>query len=141
METIYIKEKDFSGYNITKNFPNEIFKEVKKDGESFVVHIIKSDVIVTIKDITQSQKDWYLLQKITDEVISVSCSWFPKELFAGVEKRSFSPFTELSKKTGWVVSNGNAGSNQEFFLKSKKQTIIDILKLNNFDNINDLTTI
>ncbi len=139
MKTIYIKEKDFLGYNITKNFPNEAFKEIEKDGESFIVHIIKPDVIVTIKDITQSQKDWYLLQKITDEVISVSCSWFPKELFAGVEKRVYSSFTELSKKTGWILSNANAGSNQEFFLKSKKQTIIDILKSNNFDNINDLT--
>ena len=139
METIYIKEKDFSGYNITKNFPNEAFKEIEKDGKLFIIHIISPDVIVTIKDITQSQKDWYLLQKITDEVISVSCSWFPKELFAGVEKRAYSPFTELSKKTGWLLSNANAGSNQEFFLKSKKQTIIDILKSNNFDNIKDLT--
>ena len=139
METIYIKEKDFLGYNITKNFPNEVFKEIEKDGKSFIIHIIKPDVIVTIKDITQSQKDWYLLQKITDEVISVNCLWFPKELFAGVEKRTYSSFTELSKKTGWILSNGSAGSNQEFFLKSKKQTIIDILKSNNFDNIKDLT--
>ena len=141
METIYIKEKDFSGYNITKNFPNEIFKEVEKDGKKFLVHIIKPDVVVIIRDLTESEKEWYLMQKIETDVISVSCSWFPKELFAGVEKRSFSPFTELSKKTGWVVSNGSSGSNQEFFLKSKKQTIIDILKSNNFDNINDLTTI
>ena len=139
MKTIYIKEKDFSGYNITKNFPNETFKEIEKDGELLLVHIIKPDVIVTIKDITQSEKDWYLLQKITDEVISVSCSWFPQELFAGVEKGVYSSFTELSKKTGWILSNANAGSDQEFFLKSKKQTIIDILKANNFDNINDLT--
>ena len=141
METIYIKEKDFLGYNITKNFPNEIFKEVEKDGKKFLVHIIKQDVVVIIRDLTESEKEWYLMQKIETDVISVSCSWFPKELFAGVEKRSFSPFTELSKKTGWLLSNGNAGSNQEFFLKSKKQTIINILKLNNFDNINDLTTI
>ena len=141
METIYVKEKDFSGYNITKNFPNEIFKEVEKDGKKFLVHIIKPDVVVIIRDLTESEKEWYLMQKIETDVISVSCSWFPKELLSGVEKRSFSPFTELSKKTGWILSNGNAGSNQEFFLKSKKQTIIDILKSNNFDNINDLTTI
>ena len=139
MKTVYIKEKDFSGYNITKNFPNENFKEVEKDGELFLFQIIKPDLVVTIREITQSEKDWYLLQKITDEVISVSCSWFPKELFAGVEKGIYSPFTELSKKTGWILSNCNAGSNQEFFLKNKKQTIIDILESNNFDNINDLT--
>ena len=141
MKTIYIKEKEFLGYNITKNFPNENFKEVNIGGETFLVHIIKPDIVVTIKDINQSEKDWYLMQKITDEVISVSCSWFPKELFAGVEKRVYSSLTELSKKTGWILSNANAGSNHEFFLKSKKQVIIDILKANNFDNIKDLTTI
>ena len=139
METIYIKEKDFLGYNITKNFPNENFKEVNIGGETFLVHIIRPDVMVTIKEISESEKDWYLMQKITEKVISVSCEWFPKELFAGVENRVFSPFTELSKKTGWVLSRGNAGSRQEFFLASKKSTIIDILKSNNFDNIKDLT--
>ena len=139
MRTIYIKEKYFSGYNITKNFPNEIFKEIEKDGELLRVQIIKPDVILTIKEITQSEKDWYLLQKITDDVISVSCSWFPKKLLVGVENGIYSSFTELSKKTGWILSNSNAGSNQGFFLKSKKKTIIEILKLNNFDNINDLT--
>ena len=141
MNTIYIKEEDFVGYNITKNFPNEVFKQVNINGESVLVHIIKNDIVITIKEVSESDKDWYLMQKITDEVISVSCSWFPKELFAGVEKRVYSPFTELSKKTGWILSNANAGSNHEFFLKSKKQVIIDILKANNFDNIKDLTTI
>ena len=141
MRTIYIKEKDFKGYKIIKEFPNENFKEINIDGEILLVHIIKPDLVVTIKDLTQDQKDWYLMQKITDEVIGVNCSWFPKELFAGVEKRVYSSFTELSKKTGWILPRGNAGSNQEFFLKSKKQTIINILKSNNFDNINDLTTI
>ena len=141
METIYIKEKDFLGYNITKNFPNEIFKEVEKDGKKFLVHIIKQDVVVIIRDLTESEKEWYLMQKIAADVISVSCSWFPQELFVGVENGVYSSFTELSKKSGWLVSNANAGTNQEFFLKSKKQTIINILKLNNFDNINDLTTL
>ena len=139
METIYIKEKDFLGYNITKNFPNEVFKEVNINGNTFFVHIIKPGVVVLIKEISESEKDWYLMQKITEKVISVSCEWFPKELFAGVENRVFSPFTELSKKTGWVLSRGNAGSRQEFFLANKKNTIIDILKSNNFDNIKDLT--
>ena len=31
MRTLYIKEKDFLGYNVTKNFPNEAFKEIEKD--------------------------------------------------------------------------------------------------------------
>ena len=141
METIYIKEKNFNGYDITKNFPNEVFKEVNIDGRALFVHIIKPDVVVLIKEISENEKDYYLMQKINGKVISVSCEWFPKELFAGVEKGTYSTFTDLSKKTGWILSNGNAGSRQEFFLASKKSIIIDILKSNNFDNIKDLTTI
>ena len=120
MKTVYIKEKDFSGYNITKNFPNENFKEVEKDGELFLFQIIKPDLVVTIREITQSEKDWYLLQKITDEVISVSCSWFPKELFAGVEKGIYSPFTELSKKNGLDIIKLQCRQQSRVFFKKQK---------------------
>ena len=75
--------------------------------------------MVTIEDVSESEKDWYLLQKINDKVISVSCSWFPKELFAGVDGKFYSSFTELSKKTGWLQT-ANTGTDQEFFSKKQK---------------------
>ena len=141
METIYIKEKDFIGYHVTENYPNEVFKEIKKDGKNFRVRIIKPDDVITIENVPDHDKNWYLTQKVSDsvKVISVFCSWFPKDLLVGVDGKFYSPFAELSKKTGWLRTSADVGSCQAYFLASKKQVIIDILKNNNFDNIKDLT--
>lgn len=112
---VYIKEVDFSEYARGKkvvSYPNPFFKEV--DGVR--VHIIATDLKCSMKLLSDEEKRWWCLfgEDVSKDIVKLECDWFPHEIVIGTTSGSnrevFSSVAELSKRTGYIESNGSIGS-------------------------------
>lgn len=138
--TKYVSPEQFARISkgkAVRNFPNELIKEI--GGVTF--HIVPHGLKCTVEKVSKESYPWYLrideygLALVTKklfgysdtEVYRLSCEWFPTDLVAGVEHGRFSPFTKLSKKTGFL-GFGYAGSDSCFFIGSKVNEAIKILR-------------
>ncbi len=131
---MFIKEKKFKAYakgKVVKDYPNPYVKDV--NGER--IDIIPNDEVVTFKKMTASDV-MYFIGNVSEEVyegsVKVGC-WFPTELVCGVVSGVFSQNTELSRKTGWISTNGQFGSRNDAFLATGVKEAARILKKNGFN--------
>ena len=94
---------------------------------------------------TTEERGWYSSE--TRETIKVDflsklntseikdCLWSPRELFLDIKNDVFNFKSGKALEFGVVESSGNMGSFSEIFLLEKKQSVIDLLKANNFEII------
>ena len=128
MEYIYISEKKFktNTFNILKTYPNKNIVKTDKG----MVYIITDENVITAKQLIEEEKQHYIrnyLKHETKEVIQITSFYVPKDLLVGVIGLNYSEEAELSKKTGWIMGNGNCGSVSLLFDKSKFKTVLEIL--------------
>lgn len=148
----YVSPEQFARISkgkVVRNFPNELIKEIGGVTFQIVPHGLKC----TVEKVAKESYPWYLrmdedsLAQVTKElfgyrdteVYRLSCEWFPTDLVAGVEYGRFSSFAKLSKKTGFLEF-GYAGSDSCFFIGSKVNEAIEILRKKGFmfDKVNKL---
>lgn len=124
-----------------ESFPNEQFKQIGKD----VYRVIPHNFKCTVEKVAKESYPWYLrmdegtLSRFVKsifgcedyDVYRLNCDWFPLELVAGTEYGRYSSMTELSQKTG-CLTFGYAGSGSAFFIGSKVNEAIKILRDNGF---------
>lgn len=136
MEELYVTERQFAriakGAKNIVNYPNPIVKVA--DGVRY--NIVKKGTKAEISKLPEKDKYWYLCKPISEEVVRIEVKgWFPTELVCGVARRTFSSETKLAQKTGCLTSymTGTSGSANMFFLASKVDEAIKILKKNHFE--------
>lgn len=136
MKTVYCKLKDFDKIKnqVIENFVNPQFKKCKTSkGVEYRLHIIYPEDKLKFHRLTDDEVIYYCgAHRAGQEIIEITCNWFPKELVVGVKDKYYSESTELSQQTGFVQS-ANTGSNNETFLKSKITKVIEILLLHGFE--------
>lgn len=133
---MYVTERQFAriaknAKNIV-NFPNPIVKEA--DGVRY--NIVKKGTKAAISELPKENEYWYLLKPFNEKVVRIEVKgWFPTELVCGVVGHTFSSESKLAQKTGCLVSymTGTSGSANMFFLASKVNEAIKILKKNHFE--------
>lgn len=142
--TTYVSPEKFARISkgkVVRSFPNELIKEIGGVTFQIVPHGLKC----TVEKVSKESYPWYLrmdeesLALVTKklfgysdtEVYRLSCDWFPKDLVAGVEHGRFSSFAKLSKNTGFLEF-GYAGSDSCFFIGSKVNDAIEILRNKGF---------
>jgi hypothetical protein len=128
----HIYRKSLAGLKVINTFPNPIFYDVEYNNEKCRLHLITDENNkVFIRTLTDEERAWYCPQIKSEEIIMLSCEWFPKELIAGVYNGRYDINTDLSRATGWVQSF-NTGSSSECFRASRVYEAIYILEKNGF---------
>ena len=94
---------------------------------------------------TDDERSWYSTE--TRETIKVDflkklntgeiqdCLWSPRELFLDTKNDVFDFKSGKALEFGTIDSSGNMGSFSEIFLLEKKQSLIELLKVNGFEII------
>lgn len=95
-----------------------------------MIHTRKfTNKIESIQILDPKDYAWFGIAPQKEEVVEIMVDgWFPTELFCGVTGRQFDDQTELAKKHGFLLGNGNKGSMTGYVLKSKSKAMIKALK-------------